>query len=100
MIKIYDRNRDAFIEEVNMIAIKDRNTVIAVGDEAYELFEKNPDDVQVISPVKNGRIQDVLMMEAVLHTVLRKCGSYVGYRPVLYFSVPLDMTELEPSRRM
>ncbi len=94
-VKIYDRNKDTILEEINMIAVRDRDTVFAVGNDAYELFEKNPDDIQLITPMKNGRIQDVLMMEAILHTLLRKCSGYAGFIPVLFFSVPLDMTELE-----
>ncbi len=94
-VKIYDRNSDSILQEINMIAVKDRDTVFAAGNEAYELFEKNPDDIQLITPMKSGRIQDVLMMEAVLHTLLGKCSSYAGYMPLLFFSVPLDMTELE-----
>lgn len=34
-------------------------------------------------------------MEAVLHTLLGRLDSSMGYRPTLYFSVPMDMTELE-----
>ena len=94
-IKIYDRNKDSFLQETNMIAAKDRTTLIAVGSDAFDLFEKTPDDIDVVAPMKGGRIQDVLMMEAVLHTVLNECSGYAGYRPALYFSVPLDMSELE-----
>ncbi len=94
-VKIYDRYKDTIIEEINMIAVRDRETIFAVGNDAYDLFEKNPDDIQLITPMKGGRIQDVMMMEAVLHTLLNKCSGYVGYMPALFFSVPLDMTELE-----
>ena len=94
-VKIYDRSSDAITKEMNMIAIKDRDTVFAVGNDAYEIFEKNPEDLQLITPMKMGRIQDVLMMEAILHTLLSRISRYAGYMPVMYFSVPLDMTELE-----
>ena len=43
----------------------------------------------------NGRISDVMLVEAVLHTLLGRLDSSMGYRPTLYFSVPMDMTELE-----
>ena len=78
-----------------MAAVREPDTLFAVGNKAYELFEKNPNDIRIIEPMQNGRIQDVVMMEALLHTLLKKCGSYVGIMPVMYFSVPLDMTGLE-----
>ena len=94
-IKIYDRSSDTITKEMNMIAVRDPGTVFAVGNDAYEMYEKNPENIQIITPMSSGRITDVLMMEAVLHTLLKKCSSFVGYMPTLVFSVPLDMTELE-----
>lgn len=94
-VKIYDRNKDSITKEVNMIAVRNGDTVIAVGNDAYAMYEKTPENIEIISPMSNGRINDVLMMEAVLHTMLGRTGGYAGYRPVLYFSVPVDMTEIE-----
>ena len=94
-VKIYDRNSDSVIKESNMIAIRDRESVFAVGNEAYEISEKTPESIELITPMSAGRVQDVLMMEAVLHSLLRKYVRFAGYSPVLFFSVPLDMTELE-----
>ena len=94
-VKIYDCTSNTVSKEMNMIAVKDQDTVYAVGNQAFELFERTPEDLQIISPMKNGRIQDVLMMEAILHLLMKKVGRFVGTIPVLYFSVPLDMTELE-----
>ena len=94
-VKIYDHKTDAITKEQNMIAIRKKESVIAVGNDAYEIFEKAPADIEVITPMQNGRIGDVGLVEAVLHTLLAKNRTFVGYKPTLFFSVPSDMTEIE-----
>lgn len=94
-VKIYSKKGNSITRERNMIAIRDKETVFAVGNDAYEMEERTPENIQIIHPMCSGRINDILMMEAVLHTLLGKNGGYLGYRPSLYFSVPMDMTELE-----
>ena len=94
-VKIYDLKKDTITKEKNMIAIRNREQVIAVGNYAYEMHERTPSNIEVITPMSNGRIANVLMVEAVLHTLLHRCTRHMGYRPELYFSVPCDMTEIE-----
>ena len=94
-VKIYDLKKDTITKEKNMIAIRNREQVIAVGNYAYEMHERTPSNIEVITPMSNGRIANVLMVEAVLHTLLHRCMRHMGYRPELYFSVPCDMTEIE-----
>ena len=94
-VKIYDLKKDTIIKEKNMIAIRNGDSVFAVGNEAYEIYERTPENIRVVTPMTNGRISDVMLVEAVLHTLLGRLDSSMGYRPTLYFSVPMDMTELE-----
>ena len=94
-VKIYNRNTDTITKERNMIAVRNHENVFAFGNDAYEMFEKTPDNIDMITPMSQGRIHDVQMMEAVLHLLIKKTSRFVGYAPLLYFSVPLDMTALE-----
>lgn len=94
-VKIYNRNTDTIAKEMNMIAVRNHENVFAFGNDAYEMYEKTPENIEVITPMSEGRIHDVQMMEAVLHLVMKKNSRFVGYAPVLFFSVPLDMTVLE-----
>ena len=48
MIKIYSQNSNEILKEKNMIAIRNKDTVLAVGDEAYEIYEKNPTNVKYL----------------------------------------------------
>ena len=55
-VKIYSQEQDTMITEKNMIAIRNQNQVLAVGNEAYGMYEKNPSNVSVISPMAFGKI--------------------------------------------
>lgn len=39
-VKIYSQDNDTIITEKNMIAIRNQNQILAVGNEAYKIFEK------------------------------------------------------------
>ena len=41
-VKIYSQKRDTITKEKNMIAVRNHEDVLAVGNEAYEMFEKAP----------------------------------------------------------
>ena len=95
MIKIYSQNSNEILKEKNMIAIRNKDTVLAVGDEAYEIYEKNPTNVKVSSPMLNGMIANISHLEIMLQLLLDKTERSVGRHPVIYFAVPVDMTEIE-----
>lgn len=94
-IKIYSQKDNSIIKERNMIAIRKEKDVLAVGDKAYEMFEKNPVDIEVTSPMNNGMIANVNQLDIVLQTLLAKAERTVTRRPTIYFAVPVDMTEIE-----
>lgn len=94
-VKIYAANRDAVIKEKNMIAVMNGDTCLAVGNEAYEMYEKTPQNVQVSTPLSDGKIADITYLEIILQALLKKSERYIGRSPHLYFTVPTDTTEIE-----
>ena len=69
-VKIYDRREDSITIDKNMIALRLPDKVVAIGNDAYEMFERQPRDMVVESPVSEGRIANVMETEAVLQTLL------------------------------
>ena len=63
-IKIYSRDQDTILNEKNIIAIANKKDVYAFGDEAFEMHEKAPDNINVSFPVKYGVIADFDNMPA------------------------------------
>ena len=93
-VKVYSSIRNKSYVEKNMIASKGRK-IIAVGNEAYEMFEKAPTDISVSSPMAFGMIANLELQEIVLYSMMRKIDRILGVGSVMYFSVPLDMTAIE-----
>ncbi len=94
-IKLFCQAEDQYYTERNLIAVTEEDEVIAVGDDAYAMYEKVPPGIRVDSPVKGGRIADADEAAFVLRTLLRRTETKVGRNPSLFFSVPVNMSGIE-----
>ena len=95
VVKIYSLRKNRLLSEHDMIAVMDGNQVIAFGNDAYQMYEKNPPCISVDRPMVGGRIADVAEVEMLLHLLLKKTDRHASPRPVIYFSAPMNMSELE-----
>lgn len=93
-VKVYSFFRNKTYIEKNMIASKG-HTIIAMGNEAYDMFEKSPTDITVTSPMTFGMIANLELQEIVLYSMIRKIDYILGFGATMYFTVPLDMTAVE-----
>ena len=71
-IKVYDKKQDTIWKEKDVIAIRDKKEIFAVGDEAYEMYEKAPANIEVIFPMKDGVISRFNDMQFLLQNLLKK----------------------------
>lgn len=95
-IKIYNALLDEISTHKNMIAIQNRRHVMAYGDEAFKMYEKTPDSIEVSFPVTNGVIADIHHMQVLLHNFIMDATQGGNFRSADYFiSVPTDITEVE-----
>ena len=94
-IKVFSQASGQTLTENNMIAIRNGEEVIAVGNDAWEMYERTPANITVAQPVRGGRIADVAQVEYVMRTMLRRIDRQTGYAPIVYFSVPVNMSEIE-----
>lgn len=69
-IKIYNGITRTTLNEKNIIAIKNKDILFEIGDEAYKMYEKAPENIQVIFPIKYGIIADLKSMKMLFGTVL------------------------------
>ncbi len=93
-IKVYDEKRDEIWKEKTVIAVKDGREIFAAGDEAYEMFEKTPGNIEVIFPMAGGVISRFDNMQFLLQSLLHSNHSYSqGSEYVI--AVPTDVTEVE-----
>lgn len=94
-VKIYSQKKNQIKVEKNMIAIRNKDQILAVGNDAFEMYEKTPENVEVSYPMTYGKIANLNHVEIVLHALMYEMDKHVGYGPVIYFSVPMNMTEIE-----
>ena len=93
-IKVYDKKQNSIWKEKNVVAILDNKKIIAVGDEAYEMFERAPGNIQVVFPMKEGVISRFNDMQHLLENILKKEHKFArGSEYVV--AVPTDVTEVE-----
>lgn len=93
-IKVYDKKQDLIWKEKSVIAIKDKKYIFATGDEAYAMFEKAPEDIQVVFPMQSGVIARFDDMQYLLETLLKKERPFSRGAEYLV-AVPTDVTEVE-----
>lgn len=94
-IKIYNGFKDQISSYKNMIAIQNRRNLFAYGDDAFTMYEKAPDNIEVSHPLKHGVIADINHMQILLRNFINdEMGGNI--RPADYYiSVPTDITEVE-----
>ena len=61
--KMFSKDKDKILNEKNIIAIANKTEIFAFGDEAFEMYEKAPDNIVVSYPVKFGVIADIENMQ-------------------------------------
>lgn len=93
-IKVFDKKKNKIWRAKNAIAMKSKRYIFATGDEAYGMYEKAPEDIQVIFPMKSGVIAHFDDMQYLLGRLLE-----TDKRPVFgsqyVIAVPTDVTEVE-----
>ena len=96
-IRIYNKNQGTVLNEKNVIAIQNKITIKAIGDEAYDMYEKAPDSICVSYPVKFGVIADIKNMQSLFEGMIKKsCTPKGSSRNADFcFAVPTDITEVE-----
>jgi rod shape-determining protein MreB len=76
---VWVEGRGLVLEEPSAIAVDDASgTVAAIGTAADALADKEPKDIRVIHPLRNGVIADLDATAELLHGFLRKCGALSG----------------------
>lgn len=94
-IKIYNKAEDSFFLEKNMIAIENKNTLLAYGDSAFDMYEKAPANIHTSYPVCNGVIADIKNMETLVKYFIMDQSKGALKPSDFYVAVPTDVTEVE-----
>ena len=85
------------MQEPTIVAIDvDEKKMVAVGQEARDMFGRVPDSIEVARPLKNGVVADYEITEIMLQYLLQHAsGSMRFIRPRVMISVPFGVTSVE-----
>lgn len=94
-IKIYNGFKETISSHKNIIAIQNRHTLFAYGDDAFTMYEKSPDNIAVTFPLKCGVIADIHHMQTLLKNFINDEMDGNVRSADYYISVPTDITQVE-----
>lgn len=94
---IYVKDKGIIINEPSVVAYdKEKNRVIAVGNEAKAMFGRAPREIAVIKPLRDGVIANFGMAEEMLrHFILKALRKTSLIGPRIVIGVPSEATEVE-----
>lgn len=93
-LKLRDRSGGKFMENRDMIAMRGHK-VLAIGNDAYEMYEKNPVSVRVSRPMTGGVIASAQEMELVLTHTLKQFTTFSQKTAGICIAVPSQVTPVE-----
>ena len=94
---VYKKNGGIIINEPSVVALSaDGKKVVCIGQKAKEMLGKNPDEVRVIKPLRDGVIADFRVTELMLNNlIMRSQKNRWLIRPRVIVCVPSGITEVE-----
>ncbi len=90
-------NGQIVLQEPSMVALTiEEERVVAVGQEARDMWGRHPEHIDVVRPLRDGVIADYEVTEAMLRYFFRKVGGRMRLRgPEVMLSVPYGVTSVE-----
>ncbi len=93
--KIFCKASGKILQEKNTVAVINKNHIFAYGDDAYAMYEKAPESIEIVFPVISGVIADYNFLQDMIITFLEEKmkGKVRGSEFVV--AVPTDITDVE-----
>jgi rod shape-determining protein MreB and related proteins len=96
---VYVRGKGIVINEPSFVAVeKKTGRPQEVGARAKEMWSKNPKDIVIVRPLRDGVISDFEITEAMLDHLIRKAHEHTWVpvpRPRVVIGIPSGVTEVE-----
>lgn len=95
---VYRKGQGIVMDEPSVVALESGSSkkIIAIGDKAKAMLGKEPDEVRVIKPLKDGVIADFQVTEIMLRDLInRAMKKRFLIKPRVIVCVPSGITEVE-----
>lgn len=85
------------LHEPDIVAITiEEEKIVAIGQEARDMFGRTPESIEVMRPLRDGVIADYEVTEAMLRYFLDKVmGGFRLFKPMVMVTVPYGVTSVE-----
>ena len=93
--KIFCKATGKILKEKNTVAVINKNQIYAYGDEAYAMYEKAPESIQIVFPVVSGVIADYNFLQTMIITFLEEKMKSKLRGSEFVVAVPTDITDVE-----
>lgn len=96
-VLVYVPKKGIVINEPSVVAIsEEENRVMAVGNEAKEMYGKNPESITVYRPLKDGVIADYRITQAMIRYFINKVSGGIQLsKPEVMVCIPAGVTSTE-----
>lgn len=96
-VLVYVRGKGIVLREPSVVAVnKDKNTVLAIGEEARQMIGRTPGNIVAIRPLRDGVIADYDITEHMLrHFIEKVTGKSFVFRPRIMICIPSGCTMVE-----
>ena len=92
-LKIYSSSNGEIVNVKNTIAIVDKDQMYAYGDDAYSMYEKAPESINVTFPVSSGVIADYNFLQIMIFDYLEEKMKGKIKNAEFLVAVPTDITD-------
>jgi rod shape-determining protein MreB len=88
---------DVVLHEPTVVAIAvAESKIVALGQEARDMYGRAPETIEVMRPLRDGVIADYEVTQKLLEYVIAKvCGTFRLFRPNVIITVPFGVTSVE-----
>ena len=93
--KVFCKSNGKILKQKNALAIVNKDEIYAYGDDAYAMYEKAPEAINVIFPVSNGVIADYNLLQRMIFDFLEKNMKAKVKNAEVVVAVPTDITDVE-----
>ena len=93
--KVFSKSSGKIVTEKNTIAVINKNQIYAYGDDAYAMYEKSPETINVMFPVATGVIADYNFLQTMIFDYIEHKLKGKTKNAEYLVAVPTDITDVE-----
>jgi rod shape-determining protein MreB len=95
-VTIAERDQILLHEPAVVAITKEEEKIVAIGQEARDMYGRTPEIIEVMRPMRDGVIADYEVTEAMLRYFVDKVvGNFRLFKPTIMMTVPYGVTSVE-----